>query len=162
MGPNGMTVGPDRHIYTALPFAGQVARVSIDGGPVQVAAEGLAAPCSCRTGPDGLIHVGLGGTGDVVTIDPATLEVAVVHSTGRPGMDNLDLLPDGRTFASYYIDGSVYELEGSGPRELLGPGLLAPYGLAVTDAGVCIADGLGAALLAHDGSWPRTSWVPTG
>jgi sugar lactone lactonase YvrE len=158
-GPNGMTVGPDRHIYCALPFAGQVVRVSVDGGPVEVVAEGLAAPSSCRTGADGLVHVAIGGTGDVVTLDPATREVTVVHRTGRPGIDNLDLLPDGRTFVSYYIDGSVHELEEGGSRELLAPGLMAPYGLAATAAGVCIADGLGAALLPYDGELARTDKI---
>jgi DNA-binding beta-propeller fold protein YncE len=158
-GPNGITVGPDRCIYSALPFAGAVARVAIDGGPVEVVAEGLAAPCSCRTGPDGLVHVGLGGSGDVVTIDPATLEVTTVHRTGRPGMDNLDLLPDGRTFVSYYIDGAVYEVGEGGLRELLAPGLMAPYGVAATGGGLCIADGLGAALLSYDGNLERTDKI---
>lgn len=158
-GPNGMCVGPDRHLYSALPFAGQVVRVSIDGGPVEVVVDGLAAPCSCRTGPDGLVHVGLGGSGDVVAIDTATRDVVTVHRTGRPGMDNLDLLPDGRTFVSYYIDGSVHEVDGTGLRQLLAPGLMAPYGLAATDVGVCIADGLGAALLSYDGTLARTDKI---
>jgi sugar lactone lactonase YvrE len=159
-GPNGLTIGPDRMLYAALVFPGQVARVSIDGGPVEIVAEGLAAPCSCRTGPDGLVYVGLGGSGDVITIDPVTLEQTVVHSTGKPGMDNLDLLPDGRLFVSYYVDGSVYELLADNQsRELLAPGLMAPYGLAATTSGVCIADGLGAALLTYDHDLKRTEKI---
>jgi sugar lactone lactonase YvrE len=158
-GPNGLTIGPDRLLYTALPFAGAVARVSIDGGEVETVLEGLAAPCSCRTGPDGRIYVGLGGSGEVVAFDPAT---SVIESVGhgRPGMDNLDLTADGRLFASYYIDGAVYELlPDGGSREIVAPGLMAPYGLAATTAGLCVADGLGAARITADLTLERTDKI---
>lgn len=158
-GPNGMTVGPDRLLYTALPFAGQVARVSVDGGEVEIVLDGLAAPCSCRTGPDGRIHVGLGGSGEVLAFDPETSTSETV-GRGRPGMDNLDLTADGRLFVSYYIDGAVYELfPDGGAREIVAPGLMAPYGLAATTAGLCVADGLGAATVTADLALVRTEKI---
>lgn len=158
-GPNGLTVGPDRYLYTALPFAGQVARVSIDGGPVETVLDDLAAPCSCRTGPDGRVYVGLGGSGEVLALDPATSAVEPVGRC-RPGMDNLDLTADGRMFVSYYIDGAVYELlPDGGARELVAPGLMAPYGLAATNVGLVVADGLGAALVTGDLTLERTEKI---
>jgi sugar lactone lactonase YvrE len=154
-GPNGMCVADDRRIYVASVFTGEVLRVPIDGGPVDVAARGLASPGSVRGGPDGMLYISEGGSGAVTMLDPLRQTVATV-AQGPPGIDSLDLDPSGRIFVSYYIDGRVLELfRDGGHREILGPGLLAPYGLAFLNGDVHVADGLGAAVITEGGAVER-------
>lgn len=153
-GPNGMCVGPDGWIYFALVFTGELGRVRVDGGPSEVFAGGLSAPGSVRGGPDGLLYVSEGGNGQITRIDPRTREATVV-AVCPPGIDNLDLDPSGRIFASYYIDGLILEATRDGWRELVAPGLMAGYGMACLGDVVHIADGLGAARLDPGGEVVR-------
>ncbi len=150
-GPNGLCASRDGFLYFVQVFTGEVMRLPIDGGDVELVTGGLSAPSSVRVGPGGAIYVSQGGNGEVSIINPRTGDVRA-FGRSRPGIDNLAVDNDGRVFISYYIDGAVYEL---GPtntlRELMPPGLLGPYGIAVNDAGVYIADGLAAASLAPDG-----------
>jgi sugar lactone lactonase YvrE len=150
-GPNGMCAAPDGHVYFVQVFTGEVRRVPMDGGAVETVADGLAAPSSVRLGPDGLIYVSEGGSGEVATIDPSTRAVTTI-ARARPGIDNLAVDDDGRVFISYYVDGAVYEVIGETDlRELVPPGLLGPYGVAVTPTGVHVADGLAASRLQDNG-----------
>jgi sugar lactone lactonase YvrE len=150
-GPNGLCASRDGFVYFVQVFTGEVMRVPIDGGDVELVAGGLSAPSSVRVGPEGRIYVSQGGSGEVSIINPRTREVRS-FGRSRPGIDNLAVDSAGRVFISYYIDGAVYELSPTNAlRELMPPGLLGPYGIAVNDAGVYIADGLSAASLASDG-----------
>jgi sugar lactone lactonase YvrE len=150
-GPNGLCASPDGHVYFVQVFTGEVMRVPMDGGEVERVVGGLSAPSSVRLGSDGTIYAAQGGTGDVSMIDPRTGTLRT-FAQSRPGIDNLAVDGTGRVFISYYIDGGVYELRETGEvRELLPAGLLGPYGIAVTETGVFIADGLAAAGLKSDG-----------
>ena len=150
-GPNGLCASPDGFLYFVQVFTGEVMRVPIDGGDVELVAGGLSAPSSVRVGPGGAIYVSQGGNGEVSIINPRTREVRL-YGRSRPGIDNLAVDSDGRVFISYYVDGAVYELSPTHAlRELMPPGLLGPYGIAVNDVGVYIADGLSVASLASDG-----------
>ncbi len=158
-GPNGCCVGPDGYIYFALVFPGEIRRVPVDGGAVELVADRLAAPSSCRVGPDGAIHFSQGGSGQITRIDPATRALQTVYS-GRPGIDNFDISPDGRLCISYYVDGAIYEVLGpTEARELVAPALLAPYGIAVADGAVQIADGFSAARMTFDGRLERAGKI---
>ena len=146
-----MCGSPDGHMYFVQVFTGEVRRVPMDGGALETVADGLAAPSSVRLGPDGLIYVSQGGSGAVATIDPTTRAVTTI-ARARPGIDNLAVDDDGRVFISYYVDGAVYEITGETDlRELIPPGLLGPYGVAVTSTGVHVADGLAASRLQENG-----------
>ena len=154
-GPNGMCVGPDRMIYFSMVFTGEIGRIPIDGGSVEVFVGGLAFPGSVRCGPDRMLYVSEGGNGHITRIDPSTRDVATVAFC-PPGIDNLDLDPSGRIFASYYIDGRIIEATGGDTwREIVAPGLMAPYGVACLGDVVHIADGLGAAKMDADGTIAR-------
>lgn len=156
IGANGMSVGPDRHIYAVQVFTGDVIRLPIDGdGPVETFLSGLAAPSSVRFRSDGLMYVSLGGSGEVLTADIRTGETTTLVRT-RAGIDNLDVDPAGRVFISYYIDGAVMEALGDDAvRELVPPGLMVPYGLAVVDGDLHVADGFGTARVRGDGPVER-------
>ncbi len=158
-GPNGCCVGPDRYIYVALVFPGEIRRVPLDGGEVELVADGLAAPSSCRVGPDGAIFFSQGGAGQITKIDPRSGRLETVYE-GRPGIDNFDFNREGRLCISYYLDGAIYEVVGrADARELVAPALMAPYGIAVADGAVQIADGLGNARLTLDGQLERTAKI---
>jgi sugar lactone lactonase YvrE len=149
--PNGMCVGPDRKIYFVQVYAGEIMRMPLDGGDLEKFVDGLEVPSSVRLGPDGRIWVSQGHTGKVTKIDPVSRQMETV-ARARPGIDNLDISSDGRLFLSYYIDGQVVEVVGQTEvRELVPAGLLAPYGLAVLDDVLHIADGMKTATLASGG-----------
>jgi sugar lactone lactonase YvrE len=158
-GPNGCCVGPDGYLYVALVFPGEVRRVSVDGGAVELVADGLAAPSSCRVGPDHAIYVSQGGSGQITRLDPVTGELQTIYE-GRPGIDNFDIDADGRICISYYLDGAIYEVVSrTDARELVAPALLAPYGIAVADGAVQVADGFSAARLTDDGRLERAGKI---
>jgi streptogramin lyase len=158
-GPNGMCAGPDGYLYIALVFPGEIRRVPLEGGAVELVVDGLAAPSSCRLGPDQSIYISQGGAGLITRIDRATGALETVYE-GRPGIDNFDFSADGRLCISYYVDGAIYEVKTkSEVRELVAPALLAPYGIAVADGAVQIADGLGTARLTFDGRLERTGKI---
>jgi sugar lactone lactonase YvrE len=139
--PNGMCAGLDGYLYFVLVFAGKVARMPVDGGPVEIFADGLQAPSSARWGPDDSVWVSQGGNGEVVRLDPHDGSSEVV-ARARPGIDNLAISPAGRLFVSFYIDGEVLELTGGEQRQLLPRGLLGPYGIAVVGGTALVADGM--------------------
>ena len=158
-GPNGCCVGPDGFIYFALVFPGEIRRIPVDGGAVELVAEHLAAPSSCRVGPDHAIYFSQGGSGQITRVDPATGELQTIYE-GRPGIDNFDINADGRICISYYLDGAIYEvLSRTEARELVAPALLAPYGIAVADGAVQVADGFSAARLTFDGRLERAGKI---
>jgi sugar lactone lactonase YvrE len=159
LGPNGCCVGPDGFIYFALVFPGELRRVPVDGGEVELVADGLAAPSSCRVGPDHAIYVSQGGAGQITRLDPVTGELQTIYE-GRPGIDNFDINPDGRICISYYLDGAICEVVSrTEARELVAPALLAPYGIAVADGAVQVADGFSAARLTDDGRLERAGKI---
>ena len=158
-GPNGCCVGPDGYIYFALVFPGEIRRIPVDGGAIELVAEHLAAPSSCRVGPDHAIYFSQGGSGQITRVDPATGELQTIYE-GRPGIDNFDINADGRICISYYLDGAIYEvLSRTEARELVAPALLAPYGIAVADGAVQVADGFSAARLTFDGRLERAGKI---
>ena len=158
-GPNGCCVGRDGYVYVALVFPGEIRRVPLDGGDVELVADGLAAPSSCRVGHDGAIFFSQGGAGQITKIEPRSGRLETVYQ-GRPGIDNFDINREGRLCISYYLDGAIYEVVGrTDARELVAPALMAPYGIAVADGAVQIADGLGTARLTLDGQLERTAKI---
>ena len=158
-GPNGCCVGPDGYIYFALVFPGEIRRIPVDGGAIELVAEHLAAPSSCRVGPDHAIYFSQGGSGQITRVDPATGALQTIYE-GRPGIDNFDINADGRICISYYLDGAIYEvLSRTEARELVAPALLAPYGIAVADGAVQVADGFSAARLTFDGRLERAGKI---
>ena len=158
-GPNGMCAGADGYLYIALVFPGEIRRIPMAGGPAELVADGLAAPSSCRLGPDQSIYFSQGGSGQITRIDPATEALETIYE-GRPGIDNFDFSADSRLCISYYVDGAIHEVKTkSEVRELVAPALLAPYGIAVADGAVQIADGLGTARLTFDGQLERTGKI---
>ncbi len=150
--PNGMCVAPDGYAYFTLVYAGQIARIPVDGGEPEIFVEGLEVPSSVQLTNDGALMVSQGHTGEVTKIDMATKGMTTIART-RPGIDNLDMSPDGRLFLTYYIDGQVIEVldDSGGARELAPAGLLGPYGIAVVDGILQIADGMKSATYGTDG-----------
>jgi sugar lactone lactonase YvrE len=158
-GPNGFCVAPDGYLYFSLVFPGEIRRIPMEGGKVELVADGLGAPSSCRVGPDGSIYFSQGGSGRITRINPETGDLEQVYE-GRAGIDNFDINRDGRICISYYPDGAIYEVTGPDQvRELVAPALMAPYGIAVADGAVHIADGLGTARLTFDGTLERTGKI---
>lgn len=138
--PNAMQVGPDGLLYFPVMGANEIWRMPLTGGTPEVVATDLGVPDAVKFDARGHIVSTQVGSGQVLSIDPATGKHTVLADIA-PGLDNLAFI-DGRLFVSS-ISGQVNEiLPGGEVRSLVPDGLNWPLGLALDDDGVLfIADG---------------------
>jgi sugar lactone lactonase YvrE len=141
--PNALAVGPDGYLYFPLVTESEIWRVPVGGGPVQRFVGDLGVPTAVKFNAKGELYSVQARTGELLKFDVTTGSRTIV-SRMRPGLDNLDLTPDGRIFVSHYIDGGVEEILPDGTEvPLVAPGMLGPYGLAITASGTLyLCDGL--------------------
>ena len=141
--PNAMCAGSDGYLYYPAVAAGQVWRVHPDHGRPELIVDGLAMPTSVKFSPQGDLVVTEAATGRVSRIDIATRGLTSLARL-RPGIDNCEYGPAGGLFVSHFIDGGLTEILGDGNlREVLAPGLLGPWGIAVDADGLLyVADGM--------------------
>ncbi len=126
-------------------------RVPVDGGPVQVVADGLPPLNGFGFGPDGLLYVptggagGLFGTGGLGRIDTTTgtftqLPLTFPAEPGRHGFDfacGADVAADGTVFVGQCFNAAAYAVDpGTGVATLVGT---SPLGIA--DNIVALTDG---------------------
>ena len=141
-GLNGMDWGPDDRLYGPRWFNGEVARVDVDSGAVEIVATDFAIPAAVKFDSAGRLHVLDTQRGEVVRIDVASGDREVV---GRPGvgLDNLALDGDDRIFVSSFLDGSIVEVTGPETNRVVLPSSVnSPGGVAYTPAGrLFLADG---------------------
>jgi sugar lactone lactonase YvrE len=73
-GLNAMDFGPDGYLYGPLWFKGQIARIDVDTGELEVVAGGLRTPAAVKYSPDGVLHVLDQHQGTLLTVDQDTGE----------------------------------------------------------------------------------------
>jgi sugar lactone lactonase YvrE len=133
-GLNGMDWGPDGKLYGTRWFQGTVARVDVDSGAVETAADGFGVPAAVKFDSKGRLHVLDSLRGEVVRVDGATREVVgrVPPSTA----DNLAFDADDRLYVSSFGDGFVVEvLDAERTRTVIAGGVNMPGGLALARRG---------------------------
>lgn len=135
-------------------------RVPVDGGPVEVVADGLPPLNGFGFGPDGLLWTPTGGaagsfgTGGLATIDPASgafTPVAVTfpgepHKRGFAFACGADVAADGTVFVAQCFDAAVYRVDpGTGVATLVGRNVsgVADNVLVLTDGRVLLSDFFG-------------------
>ena len=129
-GLNGMDWGPDGRLYGPRWFRGEVARVDVDSGMVEIVATGFQIPAAVKFDSQGRLHVLDTQAGEVVRVDLVSGDKEVV---GRPevGRDNLAFDAEDRLFVSSFADGSIVEVTGPETnREVMAGGINSPGGLA--------------------------------
>lgn len=154
--PNALCLGPDDHIYFPAVPLGEIWRVPVAGGKASRFTGDLDHPVSVKFDKDGNIITTQSGSGEITRIDLQSGKRTTL-GTVRPGIDNFALSADGRLFVSHFVDGGVAEImPGGRERRIVEPGMLGPWGLAVTaDGTLYAADGLSVLRRRPDGSIDR-------
>ena len=154
--PNALSMGPDGKLYFPLVMSGEIWRLDPDGGEPERFLDGLAVPTAVKFDTQGRLTTTQAASGEILQVDlPSRARHTVARV--RPGIDNLAFADDGRLFVSHFIDGGVAEILADGrERVLAAPGLLGPFGVAVSEEGtVYAADGMSVVAVGPDGAVER-------
>jgi DNA-binding beta-propeller fold protein YncE len=129
---NAFAVHSDGYIYGPLEKKGQVVRVDVNTGAVQVIAEGFRVPRAAKFDSKGNFYVLDTATGEMIQVDIKTGAKKLVAMI-RPHLDNLAFDKDDRIFASTNGDSSIFEVDvKTGKVRTVVEGRLAcPQGIAV-------------------------------
>ena len=109
-GLNGFEVHKDDgFLYGPLWFKGQVVKVNLETGNVEVIAEGFKIPAAANIDPQNRdnVYVVDTGTGNVWSISLTARNRKLVASM-KPGLDNLAFDSRGRLFVSSMTDNGIY------------------------------------------------------
>jgi sugar lactone lactonase YvrE len=157
-GLNGMDWGPDDKLYGTRWFQGKVARVDVDSGQVETAAEGFGVPAAVKFDSKGRLHVLDALRGEIVRVDGKKGTREIVGRIPPSTADNLAFLPraasaegeaaaggDDRLFVSSFGDGFIVEvLDAEKTRTVVAGGVNSPGGLALVGGGAAQAQDGGA------------------
>ncbi|GHH01909.1 hypothetical protein GCM10010961_39410 [Pseudodonghicola xiamenensis] len=156
-GLNGFQFGPDGKLYGPLWFKGQVVRIDVDSGDIEVIAEGFKVPAAVNLDSRGNIWVVDTARGQLVRISPdgQSKEVVAQLSTS---LDNLAIDGQDRIFVSNMADNGIQEVDPAtgAVRQVVKGSLSMPGGLAL------VAEDGQETLYLADGFAFRTVDVATG
>ena len=152
-------------------------RVPLDGGPVEVVADGLPVLNGFGFGPDGRLYAPTGGveallgsTGGLIAIDVATGSTEVIplqfDEPGRTGLAfavGVDVGPDGTVYIAQGVDPALYAVDPStGHATLVGtsPEAAADNVLVLSDGRILLSGFVGNSVVVFSpdgtGGWIRT------
>jgi sugar lactone lactonase YvrE len=121
-GLNGMDWGPDGFLYGPRWFHGEVARVNVDTGEVETAAQGFDTPAAVKFDAEGRLHVLDTLAGEVVRVDLESGAKEVVGRVQPSSADNLAFDDSGRLFVSSFADGFIVEVVDAVNTRTVSPG----------------------------------------
>ena len=149
--PNALTVGPDEKLYFPQVAIGEIWRCDLAGGPPERFLDGLARPTALKFDGKGRLVTTEADSGEITRVDLQTGAKTTLARV-RPGIDNLEFDGDGRLFVSNFVDGGVSEISGDGSeRQILGAGLVGPFGIAAAGDRVLVADVFSLVSISRDG-----------
>lgn len=130
-GLNGFEFGPDDKLYGPLWFKGQIARVDVDAGTLDIVASGFKTPAAVNFDGQGRLLVVDTATGHLTRID---LETGAKTRLARlkPSLDNLAVAKDGRIFVSNMADNGIQQVDPATgrARQVVKGQLAMPGGIA--------------------------------
>lgn len=133
-GLNGMDWGPDGFLYGPRWFQGEVARVDVETGDFQTAADGFGVPAAVKFDSEGRLHVLDNLRGEIVRVDWEASTREIVGRVEPRSADNLAFNDEGRLFVSSYTDGSIVEVLDENRTRVVSPGgLNIPGGVALLE-----------------------------
>lgn len=140
-GLNGFEFGPDDKLYGPLWFKGQVVRVDVDSGEIEVLAEGFKVPAAVNLDSQGNIWVVDTARGELVRLDPQGGDRTVVAQLST-SLDNLAIDGEDRVFVSNMADNGVQEIDPAtgDARQIVKGRLAMPGGLAMVGDTLHVAD----------------------
>ena len=152
-------------------------RVPLDGGPVEVVADGLPVLNGFGFGPDGRLYAPTGGveallgsTGGLIAIDVATGSTEVIplqfDEPGRTGLAfavGVDVGPDGTVYIAQGVDPALYAVDpATGHAALVGrsPEAASDNVLVLSDGRILLSGFVGNSVVVFSpdgtGGWIRT------
>ena len=138
-GLNGFEIHKDDgFLYGPLWFKGQVAKINLETGAIEVIAEGFKIPAAANIDPQNRDNVYIvdAGTGGIWSVSLSSRTKKLVASM-KPGLDNLAFDSRGRLFVTSMTDNGIYLVDKqTGAHKTIVEGKLAiPADLAVTTEG---------------------------
>ncbi|UYV35923.1 SMP-30/gluconolactonase/LRE family protein [Rhodobacteraceae bacterium D3-12] len=135
-GLNGFQFGPDDKLYGPLWFKGQVARVDVDSGAIEVIADGFKVPAAVNLDSKNNIWVVDTALGHLVRLDPDGSNRKVVAELST-SLDNLAIDSKDQIFVSNMADNGVQQIDpATGKvRQIVKGTLSMPGGLALVEEG---------------------------
>jgi sugar lactone lactonase YvrE len=153
-GPNALAMGPDGRLYFPQVFANEIWVFDLETRRGELLVDGLNVPTAVKFDSRGRIITSEAGAGRITAIDIATGQRETLCEVPK-GIDNVSVGPDDRIFVSHYVNGRVAEETGGRQRMLAEPGLLGPFGLAMSSRrGLFIADALNISTVSSFGVTP--------
>ncbi|TKC98261.1 gluconolaconase [Polyangium fumosum] len=130
---NGFEFGTDDRLYGPILLKGQIVRLNVDTGAMEVVAQGFAMPTAVNfDARRENLYVVDAARGELVRVRAATGEKKVVANLPT-GLDNLTVGPDDQVYVSNMVDNDIRVVnpaDGS-IRTLVEARLTVPSGLAV-------------------------------
>jgi sugar lactone lactonase YvrE len=138
-GLNGFEIHKDDgFLYGPLWFKGQLAKINLETGAIEVIAEGFKIPAAANVDPQNRdnVYVVDTGTGGIWSVSLTSKAKKLVASM-KPGLDNLAFDSRGRLFVTSMTDNGIYLVDKqTGSHRTIVEGKLAvPADLAVTSEG---------------------------
>jgi len=131
-GLNGFDFGPDGKLYGPLWFKGQVVRVDVDSGKLDVVADGFGTPAAANFNSKGELFVLDSKRGDIVKVNIKTGAKETVFKL-KTAMDNLAFDSQDRMYVTVMSESAIYEidLEAGKARAVRSDPLGVPADLAI-------------------------------
>lgn len=140
-GLNGFDFGPDGKLYGPIWFKGEVARIDVDDGTMQVVSSGYTVPAAVNFDSKGNLWVIDNETGEVFKVNLENMERTLI-ATAPSNLDNLAFDKDDRLYISNMSDSAIYEVNtetGELHTVVSGP-LSVPAGLDAHEGTLFVAD----------------------
>jgi sugar lactone lactonase YvrE len=140
-GLNGFDFGPDGKLYGPIWFKGQIARVDVDAGTLEVISEGMTVPAAVNFDSKGVLHAIDNETGEIFRVNIETGERTLL-ATAPTNLDNLAFDADDRLFVSNMSDAAIFEVnrETGELRTVVSGPLTVPAGIAWNNGTLYVAD----------------------
>lgn len=140
-GLNGFDFGPDGKLYGPIWFKGEIARVDVDAGTLEVVASGFTVPAAVNFDSKGVLHAIDNETGEVFSVDIETGERTLL-ATAPTNLDNLAFDANDRLYISNMSDAAIYEVnrETGELRTVTSGPLTVPAGIAWNNGTLYVAD----------------------
>ncbi len=131
---NGFDFGPDGMLYAPRPFVGQLVRIDVETGDLEILTNEFAGevPTSVEFDRRGRLHLDLQETGEILSYDLSSGTTNLVAEL-EPGLDNMVFDAWGNLVVSHATNGSVFRVLPNGNhRVLVGGGVILPGGIAIS------------------------------
>lgn len=109
-GLNGFDFGPDGKLYGPLWFKGQVVRVDVDSGKLEVVADGFGIPAAANFNSKGELFVLDSMRGDIVKVNIETGAKETVFKL-KTAMDNLAFDSQDQMYVTVMSESAIYEVD---------------------------------------------------